>query len=585
MSTQPIAIKAVTEDTITVEGYGVVFGGNDLEGDTFTPATRYKLDYMKRIPVFFDHGLDPDAEKEELGHITSIEQDDTGLWMQAQLYRNRKYTDAVYGLIEQKAVGWSSGSVAHLVERNPDGTMKSWQIVEMSLTPTPAEPRLAGGVTPTLQEERMTEEQTTPAAPQPQQDMTVVVQAMRDLAEEMKAQSKQQAQAAVAEAITPLQREVEKLIQYAEDAPAIRKSGLISPDGGTADKAVRSFADYIVSIARNDRTRLEKHYKALSGATTGAGGFLIPEDFQAVIMSIATRRSVFRGESAPGVPRAKIFNVNSTPVPIPGLDYSTAFTAGRDAALGGTYMNWLAEAAARTDVSPAFTEYRINVQTLGGAVPVSNELLSQAEALEQTLVQLFGAAVAHAEDAAFFNGAGTATPVGILTTADAGPPVIVGNPALITSGLTNTVPTVAELAAMYGKLYYACRPTAIWVIHPLLVGSLLAVNATTASTMVMMPNLQEGAGMQYRLMGLPVIESEHVPATFDGGGLVLFDPQQYGIALQGNMEIAMSEHANFNNNQTVWRVTHRVGGRPLMNAPIAVATGAGNVQSGFVQSS
>ena len=46
-------------------------------------------------------------------------------------------------------LGWSSGSVPHLVQRTKGslpGTQKitSWPIVELSLTPTPAEPRTIG---------------------------------------------------------------------------------------------------------------------------------------------------------------------------------------------------------------------------------------------------------------------------------------------------------------------------------------------------------------------------------------------------------------------------------------------------------
>ena len=42
---QLVTVKALTETTATVAGYGVIFGGADLEGDTFTKSTNYMLDW------------------------------------------------------------------------------------------------------------------------------------------------------------------------------------------------------------------------------------------------------------------------------------------------------------------------------------------------------------------------------------------------------------------------------------------------------------------------------------------------------------------------------------------------------------
>jgi hypothetical protein len=47
----------------------------------------------------------------------------------------------VLELVDQGALGWSSGSLPHLVDVATDGYIRRWPIVEGSLTPTPAEPR------------------------------------------------------------------------------------------------------------------------------------------------------------------------------------------------------------------------------------------------------------------------------------------------------------------------------------------------------------------------------------------------------------------------------------------------------------
>jgi hypothetical protein len=45
--------------------------------------------------------------------------------------------------VQKGKLGYSTGSVAHLVERL-EGNIKRWPVYELSLTPTPAEPRTLG---------------------------------------------------------------------------------------------------------------------------------------------------------------------------------------------------------------------------------------------------------------------------------------------------------------------------------------------------------------------------------------------------------------------------------------------------------
>ena len=59
------------------------------------------------------------------------------------MQRSKQYVDQVLKLIEKGVLGWSSGSVSHVVRRE-GGLIKSWPVVEFSLTPTPCEPRTLG---------------------------------------------------------------------------------------------------------------------------------------------------------------------------------------------------------------------------------------------------------------------------------------------------------------------------------------------------------------------------------------------------------------------------------------------------------
>ena len=134
-----VTVKALTADTATVAGYGVIFGGADLEGDTFTRSTDYMLGLVPVKPVCYDHTMSAKVSH-VIGTVKSVTADETGLWVEAELKRSEDYVDAVLELINRGVIGWSSGSVPHLVRREAK-SITQWPVIEWSLTPTPAEPR------------------------------------------------------------------------------------------------------------------------------------------------------------------------------------------------------------------------------------------------------------------------------------------------------------------------------------------------------------------------------------------------------------------------------------------------------------
>lgn len=127
-----------------VGGYLVIWGSReqrDLQGEYFTPETEFGLDWYAQRPVLYHHGLDGKLKAAVIGMIDTLKADDTGLWAEAQLDLRQRYVQIVQRLVDKGILGWSSGSLPHLVEVLADGQIKRWPIVEGSLTPTPAEPR------------------------------------------------------------------------------------------------------------------------------------------------------------------------------------------------------------------------------------------------------------------------------------------------------------------------------------------------------------------------------------------------------------------------------------------------------------
>lgn len=141
MADNAIKVLSATADAYRIGGYGVLFGGRDLDGETFTPDTDYQLELVPRKPVYYDHAQRD--IKTPLGVAVDVRADDDGIWLEAELDRSRQYVERVMALVHAGRLGWSSGSVSHLAQRE-GGVIKSWPVVEFSLTPTPAEPRTLG---------------------------------------------------------------------------------------------------------------------------------------------------------------------------------------------------------------------------------------------------------------------------------------------------------------------------------------------------------------------------------------------------------------------------------------------------------
>ena len=125
--------------------FGSTTGGKDLHKEYFMPETDIMVDMFLDKPALFHHGLDSIGPI-VIGRIKSVVKKDAGWWAEAILDKSGEYWAQIVKLIKMGILHWSSGTLPHLVEKDPDGRIKRWPLVEGSLTPTPAEPRMTNVV-------------------------------------------------------------------------------------------------------------------------------------------------------------------------------------------------------------------------------------------------------------------------------------------------------------------------------------------------------------------------------------------------------------------------------------------------------
>lgn len=144
-------IKFADGSDSVIEGLAIPFGGpaylggKDFHGETFGPDTDLALDWFPNEgrPFLFGHGLDPEIKATVVGRQISRTLTKAGHWVQVQLDKRSRYMADIQTLIDEGALSFSSGAVPHLVKTTDEGRIKSWPWVELSATPTPANPDAA----------------------------------------------------------------------------------------------------------------------------------------------------------------------------------------------------------------------------------------------------------------------------------------------------------------------------------------------------------------------------------------------------------------------------------------------------------
>ena len=140
------AVKFIGDpDDGVIEGLAIPFGGpveggRDLEGDKFTKDTAFHLDYFATRPVLYNHGTDKTLGTEQVGTQTEFKLVDDGLWARVVLDRSSRYWAKMKELVGKGVLFFSSSAMPHLVRRDRAGYVKSWPVMELSVTETPANP-------------------------------------------------------------------------------------------------------------------------------------------------------------------------------------------------------------------------------------------------------------------------------------------------------------------------------------------------------------------------------------------------------------------------------------------------------------
>lgn len=577
------ALKAL--DNGKVGGYLVRFtdpNRPDLEGDYFDSSTDFGIEPGAKTTIWFNHRLPLHTKRGKSISIKTpigtgiMTPDELGIFVEAVLDEREQYDDLLDKL------GWSSGTAAHLVDREPVGKahhITRWPLgLDASLTPTPAEP--ANMVMP-LKALTAVADQKTEAEAMPGEGVAV----------EVMGGDKREVEIHLTDNITEVEMSEQKtdtldtsalmeginagiadgmmkaMQAYADMQAEKKKAAPLSVDEAIESlEGTKSFGDWLLAVKRRDTKRLQKVYgstKDMVEQTGAEGGYLVPEEFLSELIRVPEpfAEVVY--------PRARIIRGQRRSIQVPSLDQTGAFAAaGKPDYWGGLISYWTEEAAAKTETEPDFKQIELVAHKLAGYTQASDELVADsAIGIDSMLRDLFAGAIRWRRDYAYLMGTGVGQPLGILNSG-----------ALLTTArdVANQV-SQNDIHSLLQIFMPSSWGRGVWVINQTCMEQVLALGDGTNYNWI--PNAREG--IPGYLFGMPVIWSEKNPVLGTTGDVMLCDFSYYYIYERGGLSIDVSQHYAFIYDLTTWRFVYRTDGQPSLSDALDIDA-AGNQVSPFV---
>lgn len=300
---------------------------------------------------------------------------------------------------------------------------------------------------------------------------------------------------------------------------------------------------------------------------TGAdGGFAVPPDFRAEIWE-----KVMGEDSL--LQFCDRLETSSNTITFP-KDETTPWQTS-----GGVLAYWASEASQLTQSKVALEAETLKLDKLTALVPVTEELLEDAPALDAYLSRKVPQKMNYKIADGIINGTGAGEPTGIL------------NAGCLTSvtkdsGQSADTISVANVVGMWSRCYAPCRSRAIWIYNQDIEPQLLTMTISGASSGVYPVYLPPGglSDSPYgRLMGRPCLPHQAAKTLGDKGDILLLDLSQYLVVYKtGGIRQAASIHLYFDYDMVAFRFTFRITGQPWWRTYITPASGSSNYLSCFV---
>lgn len=590
-------LSAPDNSPYRIRKMGVVWGGSDLVGDTFTRDTDLGGDrsYVG-MPVYYDHAQGD--VKAQVGRVVGAEETDEGIIFDIELDRAKRYADSLMRLERARALGASTGAPSHLVSRKA-GVLERWIISEISLTPEPAEPRTRAAVK-NLEDTTMADD-TAPAALNAASAadiaaLTSQVAAIRTdldaLAAMPAVKSTPRHETTHPEADVMAQggayggglsaladptaasakfRNFKSISRFGaatkpEEYPDDSLGGLVKAVARTASRNVPEAIDAVKALRDVYGTSQEDAAtKALTMETGVSGGYTIGQQFLPTLMQIA-------GMTNDGIyERSMVIPSDGGELVVPALHQSGSYVAGQSQFFGGVSVTWGSNDASSVETQPVFDQIKLKTNAMKALVRIQNSLLMRsAVTIDSVVTTLLANAIAWNRNYALFQGTGAGQPLGIIN-----------SPAAI--DVAGSAIDYATLSGMLNRTVPSRADNYVWFVHTLKRSAIAALQQSNNTLVTFLPDLRGKPGTQ--LFGLPVIYTDKLPydASDVSNSVVLADPSAVITLEYQGIQIAVSNERYFDNDQTGIRIILSLDAQPWLKGPVAIGSDAAATVSTIIK--
>lgn len=324
-----------------------------------------------------------------------------------------------------------------------------------------------------------------------------------------------------------------------------------------------SVGDYLMAVKRAGASgEVDKRFQNVAYEKNGEdGGFLVPEELSSAILEKLKAQDSLLAQ-------CNQLTVSGNNLTLP-VDEAQPWNQGVTA-------YWTAEGAAITASKNALKEASWKLHKLAALVPVTDELLDDATAMESWIRSAAPAAIVSKVNDAIISGNGVGKPTGIIQ-----------SPFAVTvaaeGGQTADTVVAKNIIKMFPRMIPQARAGAVWLINSAVEEQLMGMKDDADQYIYLAPGSQMNQSPYATLMGKPVISMmSAMPALGDVGDIMFANLSYYYAILKASgVKSATSIHLQFDREITNFRFSFRIDGKCPFQAPVSTQYGSYNM-SAFV---
>jgi HK97 family phage major capsid protein len=279
------------------------------------------------------------------------------------------------------------------------------------------------------------------------------------------------------------------------------------------------------------------------------GGFAVPSAWKQTLVELVLGKGTLIDHLHPFVTPGNMLTIP--------IDEGSAHSAS------GISATWTPEAGTITASKPALKVVNVVVHKVAGLCHASDELLEDAPNMNGYILGQLAKKIRFTVEDALVAGDGVGQPLGLLN----GPGIV--TQAKSATGSTAIAPR--DLGNMVSRLVPGAFESAFWLVHGTVLPELWSL--VLGNTPLLVADYSKSP--VGTLLGRPVVVSESAKAYNTPGDIMLVAPEGYGLVVKSSgLRTDTTVAFGFDAGLQSFRATMRIGGQPLLSAPVARKNGS-----------